>query len=301
MNNQSKLTLVGLIVVVCVVAFCLLIIIPGLRYLKSMSSKVVCATHLKGLGTAMVVYSNDYDDNYPQLPGSGPWAQDLGFPYYLQKPDFQREQANTLRTISASLYLLVRESDVSPKSFVCPTHEQYPESIKPKNYSEFQGDNPKNLDIIELWDFGHDPHKHVSYAYHNPYGRYAPDGNAGAAFAIAADMSPWFSYGSIQPPQSKERAPQIIQLTEPSTWKFGNSLNHELKKKPYSEGQNVLFGDGHTSYEKQPNVGVKNDNIYTFWSTRKNPTEQDIQGGTAPTSRGPENNAKSTQDSFLAI
>ena len=53
--------------------------------------------------------------------------------------------------------------------------------------------------------------------------------------------------------------------------------------------------------EKQSNVGMNNDNIYTFWSTEENPTEQDIQGGTAPTSRSPENGDKSKDDSFLAI
>jgi hypothetical protein len=59
--------------------------------------------------------------------------------------------------------------------------------------------------------------------------------------------------------------------------------------------------DGHASFEKQPNIGVKNDNIYTFWPTKESPTEQDRQGGTAPTSRSPENDAKSKDDSFLAI
>ncbi|MHC5163328.1 MAG: hypothetical protein ACYSO4_09495, partial [Planctomycetota bacterium] len=66
-------------------------------------------------------------------------------------------------------------------------------------------------------------------------------------------------------------------------------------------GQNVAYADGHTSYEKQPNVGVKYDNIYTYWSTKENPTEQDKQGGTAPTGRSPENDAKSSNDSFLVL
>ena len=36
---------------------------------------------------------------------------------------------------------------------------------------------------------------------------------------------------------------------------------------PHSrEGQNVLFGDGHSANEKRADVGVKNDNIYTAWT-----------------------------------
>ncbi len=82
------------------------------------------------------------------------------------------------------------------------------------------------------------------------------------------------------------------QLTQPQHMVFAGAK--EIP--PY-----VLFGDGHVSYEKQPNIGVKNDNIYTFWSTEENPTEQDKQGETAPTSRSVENDAKSKDDSFLAI
>ncbi|MBN2513895.1 MAG: hypothetical protein JXB18_13240, partial [Sedimentisphaerales bacterium] len=67
------------------------------------------------------------------------------------------------------------------------------------------------------------------------------------------------------------------------------------------EGQNVLYADGHSAYEIQPNIGMGNDNIYTYWSTEKEPSEQDIQGGTAPTGRTAENDAKSKEDSFLAI
>ena len=67
------------------------------------------------------------------------------------------------------------------------------------------------------------------------------------------------------------------------------------------DGQNVLFADGHTSYEKQPDVGVKNDNIYTYWSTEGGQTEQDRRGSTAPASRSEENDAKSKDDSFLVI
>ena len=300
MRKQSKLTLAGLIVVIFIIVFCLLIIIPGLHYLRQLAHKVVCVTHLKGLGTAIMVYSNDYEDKYPKL-GSGLWSKGLGYSY--EDSDFSASSYNGSCTITSSLYLLVREADVSPKSFICdlPKDPRYQHKMKPKQYTEFTGENSNNRDIVELWDFGPDPYKHISYAYQNPYGKYPSGGWLPASFAVMADMNPWFSYGNIVPPQTGESTPQIIRLTDTATWKYGNSLNHELKKKSYAEGQNVLFGDGHTSYEKQPNVGVKNDNIYTYWSTGENPTEQDKQGGTAPTNRSAENDAKSKDDSFLAI
>lgn len=252
---------------------------------------MVCGANLNGLGTAMRVYTNDYDGSYPQLPGKGPWSKELGLAYDLAKPDFDGKQSNTARTITACWYLLVREDDVSPKSFICPQ----------TNLMEFDGSNPANKDIVELWDFGKNPYEHVSYAYHNPYGKYPADGARSATFAIAADMSPWFNNGDIVPAGESNMPPQGIQFTNPTTWTLGNSLNHRPAGANAAEGQNVLYADGHTAWETQPNVGVKNDNIYTFWSAEENPTEQDRQGGTAPTGRGAENDAKSEDDSFLAI
>ncbi len=256
------------------------------------ASHVVCNIRLRGLGTAMRVYAHDYNDRYPQLPGTGPWSKELGFSYDMPKPDFSPggAQGSTPRTVTASWYLLVRECDVTPRSLICPRSGQ----------QEFDGTNPNNRDMVELWDFGATPHKHVSYALHNPYGRFPAGGHKPAAFAVAADMNPWFKDGDIQPPGPDNTPPQIIKLADPTTWKLGNSAHHGESKHP-PHGQNVLFADGHTSYETQPNVGVNNDNIYTVWSTDDNPTDQDKQGGAAPTGRTPDNDAKSEDDSFLVI
>jgi prepilin-type processing-associated H-X9-DG protein len=285
MKKEVSLSLISFVVGVLTTVFIILVAIPALYSLRNVGSYNVCGTNLKGLGTAMIVYANDYDDNYPQLSGKGAWSKGLGFPYYLEKPDFNDTQSDTSRNITSSWYLLVKYADVSPKPFVCPYSPQ----------SEFDGSNPYGKYLVELWDFGFDPYQHVSYAYHNPYGKFPPDGTRSAAFAVAADMSPWFNHGSFVLSGKQNQWSQIITASDESTLKLGNGQFHD------GMGQNVLFADGHTSFEKQPNVGVNNDNIYTFWSTEDHPTEQDIQGGTAPTGRSPENDAKSEEDSFLAI
>ncbi|MHC5165431.1 MAG: hypothetical protein ACYSOI_08850 [Planctomycetota bacterium] len=299
MRNRNGISLLEALVVIAVIVVLFAIFAPPLGKVKTIAQRVVCGTNLKGLGTAMTVYANDYDDAYPQLPGTGPWSKQLGFNYDLHKSDFDGTQSDTPRTVTSSLYLLVREADVSPKSFVCPSSWEV----------EFDGRNPNNLDIVEQWDFGPDPHKHVSYPYHNPYGKFPANGKRSAAFAVMADMSPWFKDGDILSANSnKQLPPQIIDYQDESTIRKGNSLLHNARDaffgtKHYDTGfgQNVTWADGHTSYEKQPNIGVKYDNIYTYWSTKENPTEQDKQGGTAPTGRSPENDAKSSNDSFLVL
>lgn len=292
MKTRNGLSLIEALVVIAVVFLLLYILIPPIGISRTRASRVICGTNLKGLGTAMTVYANDYDGEFPRLKGVGPWSKELGFSYDLINPDFSQNgaQGNTGRTITASWYMLVREADVAPKSFVCPQSD----------HIEWDGKNPQNLDIVEVWDFGSDPYKHVSYAMHNPYGKFLANEKLPASFAVAADMSPWFKDGDIIQPGKDNQPPQIIKLTDPSTWILGNSINHQKLDKP-AEGHNVLYADGHNSYETKPNVGVNKDNIFTYQSTDKDPTEQDIQGGTNPTSRSPDNDAKSEDDSFLAI
>ncbi len=85
--------------------------------------------------------------------------------------------------------------------------------------------------------------------------------------AVAADHNPWIGSpaaeaklfpGNFNPDGSREEV------------KIGNAIAHQ------DEGQNVLFLDGHVSFEDDPFCGVKNDNIYTFW------TSGDIRRGGVP-------------------
>jgi prepilin-type processing-associated H-X9-DG protein len=71
---------------------------PALSKTKDLSQRLVCATNLKGLGTAMMVYANDNDD---RLPTPGRWCD-----------------------------LLVSETGVGPKSFQCKSVE-----LGPCNYA----------------------------------------------------------------------------------------------------------------------------------------------------------------------
>ncbi|MHC4761455.1 MAG: hypothetical protein ACYS9H_08955, partial [Planctomycetota bacterium] len=289
MKKRNGLTLIdsitGIIILTLMIVLILLFLFWMRKALRS-GGRVVCATNLKGLGTAMAVYSQDYDDEFPRL-GFGPWSKKLGYSY--EDAKFKPYKYEGPCTITSSLYLLVREADVSPKSFVCP---RQPED------TEFNGQNSKNLDIVELWDFGNNPYQHVSYAYHNPYGKYPADGSRSASFAVMAGMSPWMKDGDfLNPNQDKNLPPQIISVKDATTFVKGNSMNHteyeedflyfflRTRQNPYGFGQPVTFADGHVAFEKQPNIGVNNDNIFTYWSTEENPSEQDIQGGTAPTSR----------------
>ncbi|MHC4951951.1 MAG: hypothetical protein ACYTEU_13365, partial [Planctomycetota bacterium] len=147
MQKGKGLTLIDVITCIIIISFMIIPCLFWLRKALRSGSRVHCATNLKGLGTAIAVYANDYDDEFPKL-GFGPWAKELGYSY--EDTKFNPYRYDGSCTITSSLYMLVREADVSPKSFICP---QQSEQV------EFEGQNTKGLDIVELWDFGPDPYK----------------------------------------------------------------------------------------------------------------------------------------------
>ncbi len=290
--KKKGFTLIELLVVIAIIAMLLAILMPALNKVKKIAQRVICGTNLKGLGTAQTVYANDYDDEYV-VQGRGyahTWSS--GTNDWNSPTKVWSTPANL--TVGASLYLLVREADVSPKSFVCPASEQV----------EFTGKNsPGNYDIVELWDFGYPPPanppegpvKCVSYSYHMPYacgqttpapvstaskGRFAADARRSAAFAIMADKNPWFESNKLirwgatslnyidrvsllaNLTTSGGTAPTNYSQIEPRGGiMIGNAYPHGR------EGQNVTYADGHNSWETRPDCGVKNDNIYTRWSS----------------------------------
>jgi hypothetical protein len=78
-------------VMIVIMPMALAILMPALNRTKNIAQRVICGTNLKGLGTAMTVYANEYDD---QLPPADQWCD-----------------------------LLITTVDVSPKSLVCPTSD----------------------------------------------------------------------------------------------------------------------------------------------------------------------------------
>jgi len=268
MKRKKGFTLIELLVVIAIIAMLLAILMPALNKVKKIAQRVICGTNLKGLGTAQNVYANDYEDQFAKQGG----VMTLNLRQNTQNwpdPAVGWETPGTREiTNGASLYLLVREADVSPKSFVCTAGGQ----------SAFDGRNPTNVDLVELWDFGNDnwgggPDQAVSYAYQDPYGRHSASGSATASFAMMADKNPYFdpkltweqvNWSSPDATLADRWSSLILRL--PPYWDGGyerwtiqsaNSYPHGR------EGQNVLFGDGHNAFEKASDCGVRNDNIYT--------------------------------------
>jgi hypothetical protein len=180
------------------------------------------------------------------------WMADNRYTAYGLSPDGSGGNA----TITSSLYLLVKYTEVPPKSFICPGDS----GVTVFNTNEY---GVGNREYIDLWDFGPEPSKHCSYSYHMPYGLYALTTSSEPGMAVAADRNPW-----INSPAAEGKDRTLLSSYNPTgsreAVKIGNTASHQ------EEGQNVLFVDSHVSFEKSPCCGINNDNIYTFWHPDRN-------------------------------
>ena len=73
--KRKGFTLVELLVVIAIIALLMGILMPALSRVRQIAFRVVCGTNLSGIGKAMLIYSNDYDDELPRSGGrNSPWA-----------------------------------------------------------------------------------------------------------------------------------------------------------------------------------------------------------------------------------
>lgn len=239
-------------VLIPVFAGLLLVLIFSYAPRRSTAYRMVCGTNLSGIGKAMSMYSNDYDNEFPRAGGKSSvwsnripgWQADSLFVTYGLNADGTGGRA----TISSSLYLLVKYEEVEPKRFVCNKDSGTTE-FKPARYGA------PNKELIDLWDFGPEPTKHCSYSYHMPYGPYALTTSCEPGLAVAADRNPW-----IKSPFAK--AQNFSKFDPNGTNKQirnGNTIAHQVA------GQNVLFMDSHVSFQRDSFCGINDDNIYTYW------------------------------------
>lgn len=253
--RRKGFTLVELLVVIAIIALLMGILMPALSRVRQIAFRMVCGTNLSGIGKAMLIYSNDYDDELPRSGGrNSTWTTTI--PAWDATNRFTAYGVSAAGeggygSISSCFYLLVKYADVTPKSFLCKGDTGTTE-FKPADYGA------GNRDLIELWDFGPEPTKHCSYAYHMPFGLYALTTSSDPGMAIAADRNPF-----IKSPMADAKVMPAgfnPDTASKDQKRLVNANEHQ------EDGQNVLFLDSHVSFEKKPWVGINDDNIYTFWN-----------------------------------
>jgi len=280
--RKKGFTLVELLVVIAIIALLIGILMPALAKVKSTAYQMICGTNLAGIGKAMLLYAPEYQDEFPKS-GSTTTSWAIKTPVWnaaTKREAFGLDGSGLGGTasISSVFYLLVKYSDVSPKTFVC-------KSLGGTVW-EPSKEGVTGTDLTVYWDFGTQlPKTHCNYAYHLPfYGTstsYQLMTNGDPGLAVAADWNPFLSdmSGSV----GKAFADYKVGGTSAEV-QNGNSAAHQ------NNGQNVMFLDAHVEFAKAPDVGINQDNIYTLWSGT------DIRKGAVPSLAGKPTNRS---DSYL--
>ena len=289
--KRKGFTLIELLVVIAIIALLMGILMPALARVRQLAYRMVCGTNLSGIGKSMLVYATDNEEEYPRAGGRGSSWRAFGFlPGGWDNPGTEADAfgspPNNEATITSSFYLLVKYADVTPKSFVCKGDsgtKEFKLSIYPGTTAE---------ELTDAWDFGDQPALYCSYSYHLPYNNGGQPG-----FAVATRSSPSSPVCADRNPYLDKNAAVYIdgQMAgeDPPSWdltdnkildkdKTGNSAAHQR------DGQNVLFNDSHVDFEKFPNVGVNNDNIWKYWPSQS-PTVIERELDSVPPQPSPTN------------
>jgi len=276
--KRRGFTLVELLVVIAIIALLMGILMPALARVRQLAFRMTCGTNLSGIGKAMLIYANDYEDELPRAGGrNSTWGSVANYAAANRQAAYglAADGSSGKANITSCFYLLVKYAEVTPKSFICKGDSGTTE-FKLSDLTS-SGAATTGTELIDLWDFGPQAtaYKSCSYSYHVPFGSYALTVSSEPGFAVAADRNPWLASPAGAAGTFAAFKPDLTGYTggTTETAKAGNAVAHQ------NEGQNVMFLDTHVDFEKRAYCSLEDDNIYTI----SNVTDKGSALGVIPT------------------
>jgi prepilin-type processing-associated H-X9-DG protein len=261
MRNQ-RLTLTDLCTCIVMLALLSTTFLAARHLVDESQSRKQCASNMRQIGQACLLYANENKGAYPRTIYKPADAKKptWGTPYEKSKDLGASEKADPFcaddnaeaikyrpaaNDVSSAFFLLMRTQDIISDVFICPS----------TNREKFDFGGGANTALSWTnWPGNNGLAEHLSYSYQNPYPSQAAIDKGfklnfaiPANFAIASDMNP-----------GGNALTKIATDTPLEQQADGNSRNHQ------GDGQNVLYADGHVTFQTTPLCGMKDENIFTY-------------------------------------
>ncbi|HVP10552.1 MAG TPA: hypothetical protein VMV94_05100 [Phycisphaerae bacterium] len=253
MQQSKAMTIIELLIVAAILALLLAVAVPGLGQSQNEKRLTECTKNLRRLGQANYIYAQDDPGTFPCIGGQRK-QNDGAMVIFDPKNREKQPSSDGIPSPTVDLWALLREEynakefHLQPKDFICPVTKDVPDPAQdPSAYHDFL--SAENLSYA--FQFQHDPNRRVLGTSSEP------------TFPLMADANPYIK-GGVKKDFAEDRLSKYR----------GNSKNHG-KARP---GQNVLFQDGHVTFEKSPDCGLSGkadpdvdgargrDNCYTVHS-----------------------------------
>ena len=278
-RTRRGLTLVDLLVVICLLLLIGAAAAPVITAARETDFRVGCASHLRMIGMALMLYANDNKGAYPRVRYDQKDGAPLTHFTGIKSEDpFAKEGAPEANDVTAAMYLLIRTADLFPSAFRCPrvVYERLRDVERAKADKKLDAPRPpplrgRNYTTPPLWvpepvwkeramklsNFPDPNDLHFSMANMYPSESairtgYKFHSGVVADLVIAADMNPG-NGALLKVPQRSQGVPNLMSQV--------NSPNHA------GQGQNVMFNDGHVAWLAHPFTGAQSDHIYTYGKT----------------------------------
>ena len=256
-NPRRAFSIVEFLVLIGVVALLGSIFIPYLSRAREMDRRTRCARNLANFAISLREYAKV--NNY-LLPSVIYDAQikPNGYTAFSAPDDpnpFAPGSKVASNDVTASLFLLMRDGYISDgreiglSLYICPSGGDYSDRLTDASGRQASVDRRSNFRSPQ----------NLSYGYCSPFSSAAKfrmnTDWLDPTFAVMADKSPGVGGSNEDVTGPAFNAP-------PLEMSKANSNNHD------KAGQNVLYGDGHVSFERTPYCGYRDkntqpDNIFT--------------------------------------